>query len=122
MCNHNLSALQKVIVSGPFRFTCKDCREKIYREHPKATFPFNVLFADGIGIIFFAVVFLLFAYLPWFIYGVLLLSALLYFWDNQTEPLKTLTEEQKSKEKSQYKIALVVSVFILAFVLWVALK
>ena len=122
MCNHNLSALQKVIVSGPFRFTCKDCGEKIYREHPKATFPFNVLFADGIGIIFFAVVFLLFAYLPWFIYGVLLLSALLYFWDNQTEPLKTLTEEQKSKEKSQYKIALVVSVFILAFVLWVALK
>ena len=122
MCNHNLSALQKVFVSGPFKFACKDCGEKVYREHPKAIFPFNVLFADGMGIIFFAIVFLLFAYLPWFISGVFMLSTLLYFWDNQTEPLKTLTEEQQSNKKSQYKITLVVSVFILAFALWVILK
>jgi len=120
ICNHNLTPILKFLVSGPLRFTCTDCGLLIFREHPKAVIPFNVIFTDVKSIILGSIVFTVFPL--WFISGIIIFSALLYCWDVSVEPLQALTEEQENIEKIKNKIALVVAIFVLVVIVRVVLQ
>ena len=114
MCKHQLSSLKSFFASGPFKFACENCGAKVYREHPKAAIPWNVLVIDRIGILFLALVFLLFESLPIATAAFFFISFLLYLIDLKTEPLKSvnLKEERKSQNQGMFVLVMVVVVLI----------
>ena len=99
MCQHKLSRIKSFFVSGPFQFACECCGAQVYREHPKAALPWKILFIDRVGILFLALFFLLFAYLPIATAVLLSITFVLYLIDLKIEPLKSanLIEESKSR-------------------------
>lgn len=108
MCNHKLNKVKALFASGQLKYQCQECDAIVYREHPKAVFPWRILFIDRIGLLFFAIVFVVFAHLPLAVAVFLALSIVLYLIDVALEPLKVYTEEQAREQGKKNSIALVV--------------
>ena len=114
MCTHKLSSIKSLFASGPFKFQCQECGSLVYREHRKAVLLWHILFIDRIGLLFFAVVFVVFAYLPLATLVFLTICAALYLIDVAHEPLKEFTENQAQEQGRKNKIILGVVLVIIA--------
>ena len=122
MCNHKLSTIQSLAASGPFKQKCTECGQFVFREHPRASLPFKILFIDRIGILFFVLLFLVFPHLPLALSILSAVTVVLYAWDIKAEPLREFTEDEQFKENKKNKIILVASLFILSLAVWVAVN
>jgi hypothetical protein len=103
MCTHQLSVIIEFIASGPFKFQCKRCGKLVYREHPRAVLPWRVLLIDRMGIIFLAVLFLVFPHLPLATAAFFLICGILYLVDATKEPLKPYTKEEATLQNIKIK-------------------
>lgn len=76
--------------------------------------PYQILFIDRVGVVFFTTVLLVFPYLPIAVSGFIILSVILYLTDVKTEPLKQCTLEQQVEE-NQKSLKIMVFFLIVLF-------
>ena len=116
MCDHRLNPIRSFLASGPFKLRCLNCDALLYREHPKASVPWKVLFFDRMGIFCLVFVFMLFEHLTIAIPVFLAVAIGLYSIDFAKEPLKVVSESQRLELKKKDKKIIIGLVVLAAFV------
>ncbi len=114
-CSHDISLLNALTCSGPYRCRCPDCGAVLVRRHTRTHALIEFLFsAMGLPILVLFVLSIM--WLPWVILGTAVLLAGLYAWDTSVNPLHIETAEEKNSDRKSNLYALVILGIILSSV------